>query len=68
MAITAKVIVNDIRASSPDTKNISMYADYADGANKEWASSTPSLALQMTVRNDVAELFKLNQKFTLTFD
>jgi len=68
MSITAKVVVNSIVAASPDLKNVSFYADYADGANKEWAGSTPALALQMTVKNDVAEYFEMHKHYTLTFD
>lgn len=68
MAITAKVIVSNVVDSGPDQKHISLYADYADGRNKEWATSTPSLSLVMTVKNDVAEYFKLNQRLTLTFE
>jgi hypothetical protein len=44
-----------------------MYADYANGANKEWASSTPSLQLTMVLNGDVEQFFEPGGKYTLTF-
>lgn len=43
-------------------------ADYADGRNKEWAESTPSLSYEMQVKPSVAELFQVGGKYTVTFE
>ena len=38
-----------------DTAQIYFGADYADGANKEWAAATPAASLIMTVRRELAD-------------
>lgn len=43
-------------------------ADYADERNKEWAKYTPSLAVQMTVLDSVAERFEQGGRYLLTFE
>lgn len=66
MDITAKVVCATKEESASATR-LSFYPDYADGANSSWAASTPTLALTMTVRGDVADQFAPGQPFTLTF-
>lgn len=66
MAITAKVRVNNVSVNGDETR-LTFYADYADERNKEWAKYTPSLVLEMTVKNAVADNFAPGQAFTLTF-
>ena len=41
------------------------YPDYAGGVNKEWASSTPTLQFDITVRD--GEMFTVGKKYTVTF-
>lgn len=38
-----------------ETAQLSFYADYADGANKEWAAATPVAALNITVVRKIAD-------------
>lgn len=65
---TVKVFVSGKTANGGDETNLSFTADYNDGANKEWAKYTPSLNLQMTVLNEVAEDIEYGDKFTGTFE
>lgn len=46
---------------------VTFYADYADGRNKEWASATPTLNLQMTLNGHAADLFEQGAAYTLQF-
>lgn len=41
--------------------------DYQDGRNREWATATPALSLNMTVKSSVAEHFEQGHAYTLTF-
>lgn len=67
MAITAKVILQT-KSISISTTGLLFYPDYGDGRNKEWSTSTPHLELKMTVTNEVADLFDVGGRYTLTFD
>lgn len=68
-AITAKVFLSGESSNGDGQTNLQFTADYADGANKEWAKYTPSLSLSMTVLDEVAEKFgPYGSKFTLTFE
>jgi len=68
-AITAKVFLSGKTPSGDGQTTLGFTADYADGANKEWAKYTPSLALTMTVLDEVAEKFgEHGARFTLTFE
>lgn len=42
--------------------------DYNDGRNKEWAAATPSLYIQMTVREELGDRFELQKAYTLGFE
>jgi hypothetical protein len=66
MDITAKVVCSTKTESAASTA-LQFYPDYADGANAQWAASTPTLSLSMTVRGDVADQFEAGQHYTLTF-
>jgi hypothetical protein len=46
---------------------VTFQPDYADGRNKEWAGSTPSLSLTVVLRGEVADRFEPGHKYTLTF-
>lgn len=71
MSVTAKVKCSGKSLTNMGTDyeavNLSFGADYAGGANKEWASATPTINLTMTVKPSVAEHFDIGQAFTLTF-
>jgi hypothetical protein len=38
-----------------ESAQLSFYVDYADGANKEWASATPVANLNVTVLREIAD-------------
>lgn len=66
--ITAKVFISGESSNGAGETSLSFTADYADGANKEWAKYTPALALNMTVLDEVAEKFgPYGSKFDLIF-
>jgi hypothetical protein len=46
---------------------ITLYADYANGANKAWAAATPALQISMVTNGDVESFFEPGGKYTLTF-
>ena len=66
-AITAKVKVFIKTPNGDNAHQLTFGADYAGGANKEWADATPYIDVRMSVKNEVAELFAPGQSFTLTF-
>lgn len=67
--VTAKVrLGSKIQIAANGDVNLNFYPDYADGRNKEWASASPSLSLQMVVKAEVAELFEQMGTYTLTFE
>lgn len=43
------------------------YADYADGKNKEWATSTPTLNLVMRVKKEIADTLEAGKSYDLVF-
>lgn len=68
--ITAKVMCQSKIATGEGDKRqvaITFTADYADGRNKQWSLYTPSLALSMTLKGDVADEFEERKAYTLTF-
>lgn len=74
MSVTAKLVLTDISpamGSDPQGKAdqymLSLRADYDNGANAEWAKLTPSLSLSMTVKAEVAELFRKGG-YTMTLE
>lgn len=68
MAVTAKVLCQTKTLSTGDYTTLVFIPDYQDPANKEWATSTPNLSLNMTVKKAIGDMFSPGQKFTLTFD
>lgn len=64
---TAKVFVSGVIENGDGQKQLSFTADYADGANKEWAKYTPSLNFQMVVLDEVAEDIAYGDKFDVLF-
>lgn len=65
--ITAKVALA-VKTMYPGTTKLEFLPDYADGRNKEWAASTPSLNLAMTVTPEIGERFQAGKKYTLMFE
>lgn len=69
MAITAKVTCSSKMTFSSDgtgSAAFTFYPDYADDRNKEWAAATPTLQLNLTVKN--GDLFEVGKHYTLTFE
>jgi hypothetical protein len=69
MSITAKVLCGNKTTFTPDGTGMaafSFYPDYANGRNKEWAASTPTLELKITVKD--GGMFEVGKSYTLTFD
>lgn len=64
--ITAKVTCS-WKAAGESSTQLYFAPDYTDGRNAEWASATPTLSLQMTVKPEVGELFTTGGRYTLTF-
>jgi hypothetical protein len=67
MSITAKVKLSRKGESADGQTYLEFHPDYADGRNKEWAKYTPSMSVQMTVLDEVAEKFEPQGAYTLTF-
>lgn len=68
MDITAKAFLSGKTENGQGETHLAMTADYADGANKEWAKYTPSLSVNMTVLDEVAEKFgEYGQKIDIIF-
>lgn len=66
--VTAKAKLASRLEDSYGNVQLTFYADYADGRNKEWAAATPNLNLQMTVKPSVSEMFEVGKGYTLTFE
>jgi hypothetical protein len=64
---TAKCFVSGQSSNGDGQTSISFTADYADGANKEWAKYTPALSVSMTVLDEVAEGINYGDKCDLLF-
>ncbi len=60
---------NDKTQQTEEVKEVrvSMQPDYVDPANKEWATATPNLSVNMTVHGKVADLFVQGKKVTIIF-
>lgn len=75
MAVTAKFsvqyhIVTSWAAEQSQVQVILM-PDYTDGKNAEWAASTPSGKIELTIdpsKTDAANLFTPGKSLTVTFD
>lgn len=70
MRVTAKVMLNSKHESGVGEHRqivAAFSANYAGGANAEWAIYTPALALTMTLKGEVADRFVIGQEYTLTF-
>jgi hypothetical protein len=64
---TAKAFVSSMSSGGDGQTNVSFTADYADGANKEWAKYTPSFSVSMVVLDEVAEGLKFGDKCDVLF-
>lgn len=63
--VTAKVRCNTKKVWGGVGAQFEFGVDYADGRNKEWAQSTPSLSLNISVNNE--NMFEVGRSYTLTF-
>lgn len=68
MAITAKALLTSKTEYIGNFSGLVFHPDYNDSANKEWASSTPSLEFKMTVKNEIAEKLNVGEKYTVIFE
>jgi len=73
MKVTAKAIVNSKSEEMDDDGNVkqatvSLFPDYADGRNKEWALYTPTLSVNMSLKGNVASFCKVGDHVTITFE
>jgi len=68
-AMTAKAVISSVSEPSDGQQAITMTADYADGANKEWAKYTPGLSVSMTVLEEIVQHVNLRPgaKVTIKF-
>lgn len=66
MRVTAQLSLNSRTENVGGHHQLVFGPDYGDGRNKEWAASTPSLNLSMTVKPEVSALFKVGGQYTLT--
>jgi hypothetical protein len=67
IVFNAKIVCTDKTASGDDQVTATFGADYADGANAEWAKYTPALSLTMTLKGSAAELVEVGDHITVTF-
>lgn len=67
MVVTAKVFCSSktIYSQGMPGAQFRFQVNYSDGRNKEWAQSTPTLSLEISVKD--AEMFEVGQGYTLTF-
>lgn len=72
MAVTAKIRLTSKSLQNEGTDYeqflLGFSPDYADDRNKEWALTTPTLSLSMTVKPEVADKFEQGAAYTLTFE
>ncbi len=65
--VSAKVKVNSATPLADGQVAVVIGPDYEDGRNAEWAKYTPGLGIQMTVKEEVAEVFVAGATATLLF-
>lgn len=72
MSVTAKfkvARVTPMQWGDPDTAEVELTPDYAQGRNADWAKYTPAGVFRMTVNNPNALTeFKEGRAFTVTFE
>lgn len=64
---TAKITCTAKGPAGEGQKRLGFSADYANGANAEWAKWTPVFSQTMVVLDPVAERFEVGQHITLLF-
>ena len=64
---TAKITCTAKGPAGEGQTRLGFSADYADGANAEWAKWTPVFSQTMVVLDQVAERFEVGQHITLVF-
>lgn len=75
--VTAKVAIYSISPGFPDSENmvqpeeqtVRFTADYGDDRNKEWAKTTPSIDVGITVKSEVVKSagWEKGKHYTLVF-
>jgi hypothetical protein len=68
MAITAKMQLATKAHHADGQSNLRFVVDYQDGRNKEWSKYTPGGQIELTVKSEVAEHFKLGGSYLVTFE
>jgi hypothetical protein len=63
--VTAKVKCNSKKIWGSEGAAFEFGVDYADGRNKAWAAATPTLSVNISVKD--ANLFEVGKAYTLTF-
>lgn len=63
--VTAKVRCNSKKIWGETGAAFEFGVDYADGRNKAWSAATPTLSVNITVKD--ADLFEVGKPYTLTF-
>lgn len=64
---SAKVICTAKQPAGEGQSRLGFSADYADGANAEWAKYTPTFSQTVVMVDQVADHFKVGQHITLLF-
>lgn len=64
--VTAKVRCNSMKIWGDTGASFEFGVDYADGRNKAWAQATPTLSVNITVKD--GDLFEVGKPYTLTFE
>jgi hypothetical protein len=65
--VSAKIKVQSATPLSDGQVAVVIAPDYEEGRNAEWAKYTPGLSMQMTVKEEVAEVFQQGATATLLF-
>lgn len=71
MATNARVICNlkqEWGTGDQRYATLGFVADYANGANIEWAKWTPNLDLRMVVLGEVADQYEQGEHYSMTLD
>lgn len=67
--MTAKVKLTSRSVGDDGQVSLAFGPDYDNGANQEWAKYTPSLSVQMIVKDDVlGAQWETGQRVTLVFE
>lgn len=65
--VTAVAKVQKFQRGEESTQ-VNFYPAYDNPENKTWSQFTPSLSIQMLVKNEVADQFEQNEEYLITFE